>query len=116
MVGTRDYAYLAKLREARSNMLTWRIRRCERHLRGSSRENFTEACLDLHIVMIWNSAVIMTVTDIAIIGTVGYALKFLFTRWRRANDAALRTGSLAIIGGLGVVASFHVIDLIVRHL
>jgi len=66
--------------------------------------------------MIWNSVTIMTVTDIAIIGTVGYALKFLFTSWRRTNDAALRTGFFAIIAGLGVIASFHAIDLIVRHL
>ena len=65
--------------------------------------------------MIWNSVAIMTVTDIAIIGGVGYALNFLITSWRHANDPALRAGFFAIIGGFAVAASFHAMDLIVRY-
>ena len=85
-------------------------------LRRAIQGNLTEHRPYLHIVVIWNSAAIMTVTDIAIIGGVGYALKFLFDSWRRVNDPALRIGFVAIITGLGVLASFHAIDLIVKYL
>ncbi len=84
-------------------------------LRRAIQGNLTEHRPDLYIVVIWNSVAIMTITDIAIIGGVGYALNFLISRWRRANDPALRTGFFAIIGGFGVMASFHAIDLIVRY-
>ncbi|MCZ6853863.1 MAG: PAS domain S-box protein, partial [Gammaproteobacteria bacterium] len=84
----------------------------ELHLGGLFGDKFAAYRLDLHIVMIWNSTAIMAITDIAIIGAVGYALKFLYTSWRRASDPTLRTGFYAIIAGLGTIASFHAIDLI----
>ncbi len=66
-------------------------------------------------LMIWQSISLMTVIDILILGVVGYAAAvFLRSRGRRPGRGS-ESGSLAIFGGLSLVAVFYLTDLLVMH-
>ncbi len=65
--------------------------------------------------MIWQSISLMTVIDILILGIVGYAAaEFLRGRGRRSAHSS-EIGSLAILGGLLLVALFYLADLLAMH-
>ena len=66
------------------------------------------------VLMIWQSIFLMTVIDILILGIVGYAAAG-FVRDRPRSERRSESGSLAIIGGLALVALFYLSDLLVMH-
>lgn len=66
-------------------------------------------------MVIWNSVPAMTFIDLLIMGMVGYSFFQIFKIRKRLPSGAAGNGNLVLIGGLGLIAAFYLVDLFLMH-
>ena len=65
--------------------------------------------------MINESTLLVTVTDLLVLGAVGYALFILFSIWKNLTTAKARFGLVGVVLGLSLVALISLADLLMMH-
>jgi len=65
--------------------------------------------------LINESTLLVTVTDLLVLGAVGYALFILFSIWKNLTTAKARFGLVGVVLGLSLVALISLADLLMMH-
>ena len=65
--------------------------------------------------MIWESVTLMTITDLLIIGSVGYSLYVFVSHRRNCAHSKASIGLIAVVLGLSLIALFYVGDLVTMY-
>ncbi len=65
--------------------------------------------------MIWESVTLMTITDLLIIGSVGYSLYVFVSHQRNFSLSMASIGLISVVLGLSLIALFYVADLVTMH-
>ena len=65
--------------------------------------------------MISESALLVTVTDLLVLGAVAYALFVLFSIWKNLTTAKARFGLVGVVLGLSLTALISLADLLMVH-
>jgi len=67
------------------------------------------------LALINESTLLVTVTDLLVLGAVGYALFILFSIWKNLTTAKARFGLVGVVLGLSLVALISLADLLMMH-